>query len=178
MDQVATLAGGCFWCLEAVFDDLKGVKSVESGYMGGKTPNPNYDEVCSGTSGHAEVVRVTFDPAEVAYRELLSVFFTIHDPTTLNFQGNDVGTQYRSAIFYQSEEQKRDAEAVIRNLGEQKIFRNPIVTEVVPASQFHVAEEHHQEYFRRVGRGNPYCSYVIEPKVAKFRKLFVERLKR
>ncbi|HET6264594.1 MAG TPA: peptide-methionine (S)-S-oxide reductase MsrA, partial [Usitatibacter sp.] len=170
--------GGCFWCLEAVFDDLKGVKSVESGYMGGKTPNPNYDEVCSGTSGHAEVVRVTFDPAEVAYRELLSVFFTIHDPTTLNFQGNDVGTQYRSAIFYQSEEQKRDAEAVIRNLGEQKIFRNPIVTEVVPASQFHVAEEHHQEYFRRVGRGNPYCSYVIEPKVAKFRKLFVERLKR
>jgi peptide-methionine (S)-S-oxide reductase len=178
MDQVATLAGGCFWCLEAVFDDLKGVKSVESGYMGGKTPNPNYDEVCSGTSGHAEVVRVTFDPAQVAYRELLSVFFTIHDPTTLNFQGNDVGTQYRSAIFYQSEEQKRDAEAVIRNLGEQKIFRNPIVTEVVPASQFHVAEEHHQEYFRRVGRGNPYCSYVIEPKVAKFRKLFVERLKR
>jgi peptide-methionine (S)-S-oxide reductase len=176
--EVATLAGGCFWCLEAVFDDLKGVKSVESGYMGGKTPNPNYDEVCSGTSGHAEVVRVTFDPAEVAYRELLSVFFTIHDPTTLNFQGNDVGTQYRSAIFYQSEEQKRDAEAVIRNLGEQKIFRNPIVTEVVPASQFHVAEEHHQEYFRRVGRGNPYCSYVIEPKVAKFRKLFVERLKR
>jgi len=178
MDQVATLAGGCFWCLEAVFDDLKGVKSVESGYMGGKTPNPNYEQVCSGTSGHAEVVRVTFDPDELEYRDLLSVFFAIHDPTTLNRQGNDVGTQYRSAIFYHSEEQKRDAEEVIRNLGEQKLFRSPIVTEVAPASQFHVAEDYHQEYFRRVGGGNPYCSYVIEPKVTKFRKQFVERLKR
>jgi len=176
--QVATLAGGCFWCLEAVFDDLKGVKSVESGYMGGKTPNPNYEQVCSGTSGHAEVVRVTFDPDELEYRDLLSVFFAIHDPTTLNRQGNDVGTQYRSAIFYHSEEQKRDAEEVIRNLGEQKLFRSPIVTEVAPASQFHVAEDYHQEYFRRVGGGNPYCSYVIEPKVTKFRKQFVERLKR
>src|SRR5690349_14298095 len=130
MDQVATLAGGCFWCLEAVFDELKGVKSVESGYMGGKTPNPNYDEVCSGASGHAEVVRVTFDPDEVSYRDLLAVFFTIHDPTTLNRQGNDVGTQYRSAIFYHSEEQKRDAEAVIRNLSAEKVFAKPIVTEV------------------------------------------------
>ena len=178
MDQVATLAGGCFWCLEAVFDDLKGVKSVESGYMGGKTPNPNYEQVCSGTSGHAEVVRVTFDPDELEYRDVLSVFFAIHDPTTLNRQGNDVGTQYRSAIFYHSEEQKRDAEEVIRNLGEQKLFRSPIVTEVAPASQFHVAEDYHQEYFARVGGGNPYCSYVIEPKVTKFRKAFVERLKR
>ena len=178
MDQIATLAGGCFWCLEAVFDQLKGVKSVESGYMGGKTPNPNYEQVCSGTSGHAEVVRVTFDPDELEYRDLLSVFFAIHDPTTLNRQGNDVGTQYRSAIFYHSEEQKRDAEEVIRNLGEQKLFRSPIVTEVAPASQFHVAEDYHQEYFRRVGGGNPYCSYVIEPKVTKFRKQFVERLKR
>jgi peptide-methionine (S)-S-oxide reductase len=178
MDQVATLAGGCFWCLEAVFDDLKGVKSVESGYMGGNTPNPNYEQVCSGTSGHAEVVRVTFDPAELGYRDLLSVFFAIHDPTTLNRQGNDAGTQYRSAIFYHSEEQKRDAEAVIRTLGENKLFRDPIVTEVAAASQFHVAEDYHQEYFRRVGGGNPYCSYVIEPKVTKFRKQFVERLKR
>jgi len=176
--EIATLAGGCFWCLEAVFDQLKGVQSVESGYMGGKTPKPNYDEVCSGTSGHAEVVRVTFDPAELDYRDLLAVFFAIHDPTTLNRQGNDVGTQYRSAIFYHSDDQKRAAEEVIRNLGAEKIFSAPIVTEVVPAAQFHQAEDYHQEYFQRVGGGNPYCSFVIEPKVAKFRKRFVERLKR
>jgi peptide-methionine (S)-S-oxide reductase len=176
--EVATLAGGCFWCLEAVFDQLKGVESVESGYMGGKTPNPNYEQVCSGTSGHAEVVQVTFDPAELAYADLLSVFFTIHDPTTLNRQGNDVGTQYRSAIFYHSEAQKRVAEETIAKLGAEKLFRAPIVTEVAAASQFHMAEADHQEYFARVGAGNPYCSYVIEPKVAKFRKHFVERLKR
>jgi len=176
--EIATLAGGCFWCLEAVFDQLKGVQSVESGYMGGKTPNPNYEQVCSGASGHAEVVRVAFDPAELAYRDLLSVFFVIHDPTTLNRQGNDVGTQYRSAIFYHSEEQKRAAEEVIAKLGAEKIFSAPIVTEVVPATLFHLAEDYHQEYFERVGAGNPYCSYVIEPKVAKFRKHFVERLKR
>jgi peptide-methionine (S)-S-oxide reductase len=178
MDQVATLAGGCFWCLEAVFDELKGVKSVESGYMGGKTPNPNYDEVCSGRSGHAEVVRVTFDPDELEYRDLLAVFFAIHDPTTLNRQGNDVGTQYRSAIFYHSDEQKRDAEAVIRKLTDEKVFGGKIVTEVTPASQFHMAEDYHQEYFQRVGGGNPYCSFVVEPKVAKFRKQFLDRLKR
>ena len=178
MDQVATLAGGCFWCLEAVFDELKGVKSVESGYMGGKTPNPNYDEVCSGRSGHAEVVRVTFDADEVSYRDLLNVFFTIHDPTTLNRQGNDVGTQYRSAIFYHSDEQKKDAEEAIRELTAEKVFGNKIVTEVVPASQFHVAEDYHQEYFQRVGAGNPYCSFVVEPKVAKFRKKYFDRLKR
>ena len=176
--ETATLAGGCFWCLEAVFDELKGVQSVESGYMGGKTPNPNYEEVCSGASGHAEVVRVTFDPAELSYRDLLSVFFAIHDPTTPDRQGNDVGTQYRSAIFYHSEEQKRDAEAVIAKLAAERIFSAPIVTEVVPATQFHLAEAYHQEYFQRVGGANPYCSYVIEPKVAKFRKHFVERLKR
>ena len=176
--EIATLAGGCFWCLEAVFDQLKGVQSVESGYMGGKTPNPNYEQVCSGASGHAEVVRVTFDPAELDYRDLLSVFFAIHDPTTLNRQGNDVGTQYRSAIFYHSEEQKRAAEEVIAGLTKGGIFGKPIVTEVTAASQFHVAEDYHQEYFQRVGGGNPYCSYVIEPKVAKFRKHFVERLKR
>ena len=178
MDEIATLAGGCFWCLEAVFDELKGVKSVESGYMGGKTPNPNYDEVCSGASGHAEVVRVTFDPAELSYRDLLSVFFAIHDPTTRDRQGNDVGSQYRSAIFYHSDAQKRAADEVIAKLTTEGLFRAPIVTEVVPASQFHIAEDYHQEYFARVGAGNPYCSYVIEPKVAKFRKHFVERLKR
>ena len=178
MEEIATLAGGCFWCLEAVFDELKGVKSVESGYMGGKTPKPNYDEVCSGTSGHAEVVRVTFDPEELEYRDLLNVFFAIHDPTTLNRQGNDVGTQYRSAIYYHSDEQKKAAEEVIRELEAERIFGGKIVTEVTAASQFHVAEDYHQEYFQRVGGGNPYCAYVIEPKVAKFRKRFVERLKR
>jgi peptide-methionine (S)-S-oxide reductase len=176
--EIATLAGGCFWCLEAVFDQLKGVLSVESGYMGGKTPNPTYEQVCSGTSGHAEVVRVTFDPAELDYRDLLAVFFAIHDPTTLDRQGNDVGTQYRSAIFYHSDEQKRIAEEVIARVGKERIFRDPIVTEVMAAGTFHVAEDDHQEYFARVGRANPYCSYVIEPKVAKFRKSFVERLKR
>ena len=176
--EIATLAGGCFWCLEAVFDDLKGVKSVESGYMGGKTPNPNYEAVCGGKTGHAEVVQVTFDPDEVAYEDLLGVFFAIHDPTTLDRQGNDVGTQYRSAIFTHSEEQKRIAEAVVRRVTDEKIFGAPIVTEIVPASRFHVAEDYHQEYFRRVGAGNPYCSFVIEPKVAKFRKHFVDRLKR
>jgi peptide-methionine (S)-S-oxide reductase len=176
--EIATLAGGCFWCLEAVYDELKGVQSVESGYMGGKTPNPNYEEVCSGRSGHAEVVRIAFDPAVVSYRDLLSIFFTIHDPTTPDRQGNDVGPQYRSAIFYQSDEQKRVAEDVIARLTAERLFKAPIVTEVVPAGPFHMAEEQHQEYFARVGARNPYCSYVIEPKVAKFRKHFVERLKR
>src|SRR5688572_3174843 len=171
--EIATLAGGCFWCLEAVFDQLKGVSAVESGYMGGKTPNPNYEQVCSGASGHAEVVRVTFDPAELGYRDLLAVFFAIHDPTTLNRQGNDAGTQYRSAIFHHSEEQKRIAEEVIARISKEGIFRDPIVTEVTPATPFYVAEAEHQEYFARVGGRNPYCSYVIEPKVAKFRKSFV-----
>jgi peptide-methionine (S)-S-oxide reductase len=178
MNQVASLAGGCFWCLEAVFDELKGVASVESGYMGGAAPNPTYEQVCAGSSGHAEVVRVTFDPEVVSYRDLLAVFFAIHDPTQLNRQGNDVGTQYRSAIFYHSEEQKRDAEAVVAGLAREKLFSAPIVTEIVPASTFYMAEDHHQEYFERVGAANPYCSFVIEPKVAKFRRHFVERLKR
>jgi peptide-methionine (S)-S-oxide reductase len=176
--EIATLAGGCFWCLEAVFDQLKGVSSVESGYMGGRTPNPNYEAVCSGTTGHAEVVQVTFNPEEISYDDLLSVFFAVHDPTTPNRQGNDVGTQYRSAIFTHSQRQKEVAEGVVRRLAAEKIFSAPIVTEIVPASQFHVAEDYHQEYFERVGAGNPYCSYVIEPKVSKFRKHFVERLKR
>ena len=178
MDQVATLAGGCFWCLEAVFDQLRGVKSVESGYMGGKTPNPTYEDICGGDTGHAEVVRVTFDPAELSYRDLLAVFFTIHDPTTLNRQGNDVGTQYRSAIFFHTPEQEREARDVVDRFTREKLFRDPIVTEIAPASQFHQAEDYHQEYFERVGARNPYCSYVIEPKVSKFRKHFVDRLKR
>ena len=176
--EIATLAGGCFWCLEAVYDQLQGVSSVESGYMGGKTPKPNYEDVCSGTTGHAEVVQVTFDPDVVSYEDLLGVFFAIHDPTTLNRQGNDVGTQYRSAIFTHSAEQKATAEAVIRKLTQERLFSSPIVTEVTPATNFHVAEDYHQEYFERVGARNPYCSYVIEPKVAKFRKSFVDRLKR
>jgi peptide-methionine (S)-S-oxide reductase len=176
--EVATLAGGCFWCLEAVFDDLKGVESVESGYMGGKTPRPTYDDVCGGATGHAEVVRVTFDSDELSYEDLLGVFFTIHDPTQLNRQGNDIGTQYRSAIFYHSPEQERTAGEVVAKLTKDKLFGAPIVTEIVPASQFHVGEDYHQEYYRRVGGSNPYCSYVIDPKVAKFRKKYFDRLKK
>jgi peptide-methionine (S)-S-oxide reductase len=178
MSEVATLAGGCFWCLEAVFDQLKGVESVESGYMGGTTPNPRYEDVCTGNTGHAEVVRVTFDPAQLSYRDLLAVFFTIHDPTTLNRQGNDVGTQYRSAIFFHSDEQKRIAAEVVKRLDGEKLWNGPIVTEIAPASTFYVAEDYHQEYFERVGASNPYCSYVVEPKVAKFRKKFFDRLKK
>ena len=178
MSEIATLAGGCFWCLEAVFDDLQGVESVESGYMGGKTARPTYEDVCGGRTGHAEVVRVTFDPGVLSYEELLGVFFAIHDPTTLNRQGNDVGTQYRSAIFFHGAEQERIAKAFVEKLTKEKLFSRPIVTEIVPAAEFHIAEDYHQEYFRRVGAGNPYCSFVIEPKVAKFRKQYMERLKR
>ena len=178
MSEIATLAGGCFWCLEAVFDELQGVESVESGYMGGKTPKPTYDDVCGGGTGHAEVVRVTFDPAVLPYEELLGVFFSIHDPTTLNRQGNDVGTQYRSAIFFHGAEQGRIARSFVERLAKEKLFSRPIVTQIAPASEFHIAEDYHQEYFKRVGAGNPYCSFVVEPKVAKFRKQYMERLKR
>jgi len=174
--DVATLAGGCFWCLEAVFDDLRGVESVESGYMGGTTVNPTYEQVCSGDTGHAEVVRVTFDPTVVSFKEILEVFFVIHDPTTLNRQGNDVGTQYRSAIFHHSAEQKSSAEQVIAGLNAAGIYDDPIVTEIVAASRFYVAEDYHQEYFRR-NPAQPYCAYVVRPKVAKFRKQFLEKLK-
>ncbi len=174
--EIATLAGGCFWCLEAVYDDLKGVESVESGYMGGKTANPNYEDVCSGDTGHAEVVQLTFDPKSVSFKEILEVFFVIHDPTTPNRQGNDVGTQYRSAIFYHSAAQKAAAEQVIADIGAGKIYDDPIVTEVVPASKFYVAEDYHQEYFRR-NPAQPYCAFVVRPKVAKFRKHFLEKLK-
>lgn len=175
--EIATLAGGCFWCLEAVFDDLKGVASVESGYMGGRIVNPTYEQVCSGDTGHAEVVRLTFDPDVVSFKEILEVFFVIHDPTTLNRQGNDVGTQYRSAIFYHSAEQKSAAEQVIANLNSARIYDDPIVTEVLAASKFYVAEDYHQEYFQR-NPAQPYCAYVVRPKVAKFRKHFLERLKK
>jgi peptide-methionine (S)-S-oxide reductase len=175
--EIATLAGGCFWCLEAVFDDMKGVESVESGYMGGKTANPTYEEVCSGQSGHAEVVQLTFDPSAVSFREILEVFFVIHDPTTLNRQGNDVGTQYRSAVFYHSPEQKSAAEQVIAKLNSARIYDDPIVTEVAAASKYYVAENYHQEYYRR-NPAQPYCAYVVRPKVAKFRKHFLEKLKK
>ncbi len=174
--EIATLAGGCFWCLEAVYDRMKGVESVESGYIGGKHPNPTYEAVCTGRTGHAEAVQITFDPRVVSYRELLEVFFAIHDPTTLNRQGHDVGTQYRSAIFYHSPDQKAVAEDVIAAFTKEKVFDDPIVTEVVPAATFYVAEDYHQEYFAR----NPtqgYCVAVVNPKVAKFRKLFAEKLK-
>ena len=176
MAEIATLAGGCFWCLEAVYDQAKGVSSVESGYMGGKNPDPTYEQVCSGRTGHAEVVRIAFDPAALSFSELLEIFFVIHDPTTLNRQGNDVGTQYRSAIFYHSPEQKKTAEEVIAAFTKDKVYENPIVTEVVPATTFYAAEDYHQEYFAR----NPlqgYCTYVVGPKVAKFRKQFAAKLK-
>jgi peptide-methionine (S)-S-oxide reductase len=175
--EIATLAGGCFWCLEAVFDNLKGVESVESGYMGGRSENPTYKEVCGGDTGHAEVVRIGFDPKQVSFKEILEVFFVIHDPTTLNRQGNDVGTQYRSAVFYHSPEQKSAAERVIADLTAARVYDDPIVTEVVPVSQFHVAEDYHQEYFAR-NPAQPYCAYVVRPKVAKFRKRFLEKLKK
>ena len=175
--EIATLAGGCFWCLEAVYNDLKGVESVESGYMGGKTANPSYEDVCSGETGHAEVVQLSFDPKSVSFKEILEVFFVIHDPTTLNRQGNDAGTQYRSAIFYHSAAQKAAAERVIADLSAGKIYDDPIVTEVVPASKFYAAEAYHQEYFRR-NPAQPYCAFVVRPKVAKFRKHFLEKLKK
>ncbi len=174
--EVATLAGGCFWCLEAVYDDLKGVLSVESGYMGGALQNPDYESVCSGRTGHAEVVQISFDPKLVSFRELLEVFFVIHDPTTLNRQGNDVGTQYRSAVFFHSDEQKRAAEEVIAVLNKEGVWGAPIVTELTPAVRFWIAEDYHQEYFAR----NPnqgYCQFVVEPKVQKFRKHFLSKLK-
>ena len=174
--EVATLAGGCFWCLEAVYDQVKGVRSVESGYMGGQTAAPTYEQVCGGQTGHAEAVRITFDPHVIAYRDLLHIFFAIHDPTTLNRQGNDSGTQYRSAIFYHSPEQKHIAEGVLAHIAEQRLYPDPIVTEVSPASQWFEAESYHQEYFAR----NPYqgyCMHVVGPKVAKFRQHFAALLK-
>ncbi|MFN2564424.1 MAG: peptide-methionine (S)-S-oxide reductase MsrA [Gemmatimonadaceae bacterium] len=175
--EVATLAGGCFWCLDAVFRDLRGVEKIESGYSGGTTPNPSYEQVCSGRTGHAEVVQVTFDPAAISYRDLLGVFFAIHDPTTLNRQGGDVGTQYRSAIFYHSPEQRAAAEQVIRELTAKGLWDDPVVTEVTPFTTFYPAESYHQDYFNR-NPYQPYCAAVIAPKVAKFRSKYLERLAR
>jgi peptide-methionine (S)-S-oxide reductase len=174
--EIATLGGGCFWCLEAVYDGLKGVLSVTSGYSGGKRENPTYQQVCSGATGHAEVVQIEFDPGVVSYRELLEVFFAIHDPTTLNRQGNDSGTQYRSVIFYHSDEQRRVAEEMIRELEAEKAFDSPMVTAVEPAKPFYRAEDYHQEYFAN-NPNQPYCSFVVAPKVAKFRKKFAERVR-
>ncbi|MCS6889495.1 MAG: peptide-methionine (S)-S-oxide reductase MsrA [Chloroflexus sp.] len=175
--ETATLAGGCFWCLEAVYDQVIGVQDVVSGYTGGHVPNPTYRQVCDGDTGHAEAVQIRFDPTQISYRELLEIFFSIHDPTTLNRQGADVGTQYRSAIFYHSEEQRQIAEQLVRELSEQQVFRDPIVTEIVPATTFYPAEEYHQEYFAR-NPYQPYCQFVVAPKVAKFRKLFAEKAAR
>ena len=172
--ETATLGGGCFWCLEAVYQELNGVRHVESGYTGGHVPNPSYEKVCEGTTGHAEVVRVTFDPAVIGYREILEIFFTIHDPTTPNRQGNDVGTQYRSAIYFHSPEQKETARHVIAEMA--NVWDAPIVTELSPAGTYYKAEDYHQNYFR----SNPlqgYCAFVVAPKLAKFRKTFADKMK-
>jgi peptide-methionine (S)-S-oxide reductase len=175
-NEMATLAGGCFWCLEAAFLQLRGVERVESGYSGGQVPNPSYERVCTGTTGHAEVVQVTFDPQVITFADLLHVFFTIHDPTTLNQQGADVGTQYRSAIFYHDAGQRAEAERVIAELAAEKVWDDPILTEVKPLDRFYPAEEYHRDYYSR----NPnqgYCRAVVAPKVAKVRKLYFDRLK-
>ncbi len=174
--EVAILGGGCFWCLEAVYDDLQGVVSVESGYAGGLLPNPSYEQVCSGRTGHAEVVRVTFDPKQISYQEILEVYFTIHDPTTLNRQGADIGTQYRSVIFTQDEQQAQTARLVMREIEAAQIWNQPLVTQIEPLTEFYLAEDYHQEYFRN----NPYTGYcraVVAPKVAKFRQKYAHRLK-
>ena len=175
--EIATLAGGCFWCLEAVFDEMKGVVSVESGYSNGHVANPTYRQVCNGDTGCAEVIRLTFDPSVTSFRDLLNVFFAIHDPTTLNRQGNDIGTQYRSGVYYHTPEQKETAEALIQDLNAQKIWNSPIVTEVKAVNNFHVAEDYHQEYFAN-NPNQPYCQAVVAPKVAKFRKHYLELLKK
>ena len=175
--QTATLAGGCFWCLEAVYQELRGVVRVESGYAGGDLPAPTYEQVCTGETGHAEAVQITFDPSVVSYRDLLDIFFTIHDPTTLNRQGADAGTQYRSAIFYHSAAQKATAEAVIAALEAEQVWDGKIVTQVVDYEMFYPAEEYHRDYYRR-NPGQSYCRAVIAPKVSKLRKLYFEKLKR
>lgn len=174
--DVAILAGGCFWCLEAVYDQVQGVGAVESGYIGGAMDNPTYEAVCGGQTGHAEAVRITFNPAVVSYQDLLNIFFVVHDPTTLNRQGNDIGTQYRSAIFYGSPAQQQTAEQVIKTVTDEKRYEAPIVTQVIAATRWYEAEAYHQEYFAR----NPlqgYCQFVVGPKVAKLRKQFAARLK-
>lgn len=174
--SIATLAGGCFWCLESVFNRMRGIHSAISGYMGGATPDPTYKDICRGDTGHAEVVQLTFDPAEMAYSDVLEIFFALHDPTQKNRQGNDVGTQYRSAIFYHSAEQRAEAMATIAALETGKVFSEPIVTEVVAASVFYPAEEYHQGYFDN-NSGQSYCQFVVAPKIAKARAKFGSRMK-
>lgn len=175
--ETATLGGGCFWCLEAVYDEMEGIISVESGYMGGMKPNPTYQEVCGGRTGHVEVTQLTFDPGVTSFEEILHVFFAIHDPTTRDRQGNDVGSQYRSVIFYHAPEQEATAERVIRELNAQKIFDGPIVTDVRPAETFYIAEKYHQDYFQN-NPEQPYCSFVVSPKVRKFRQKFAAKMKK
>ncbi len=175
--ETATLGAGCFWCVEAVFDDLRGVEDVVSGYSGGHTTNPTYREVCSETTGHAEVTQIKFDPKEISFADVLRVFFAVHDPTTLNRQGNDIGSSYRSAIFYHSDEQRRAAEEIIKEVTDEGVYDNPIVTEVAKFDKFYLAEDYHQEYFAN-NPNQPYCAAVVAPKVAKFRQKFVNRLKK
>jgi peptide-methionine (S)-S-oxide reductase len=175
--EIATLGGGCFWCIDTIFRELVGVEKVESGYAGGRTPNPTYRDVCSGMTGHAEVVQVTFDPAALSFRDLLGVFFTVHDPTTPDRQGADVGTQYRSIVLYHSDEQRETAKQVIDELNQKKVWDDPIVTQVVPFTTFYSAEQYHQDYYSQ-NQNQPYCQIVIAPKVAKFRKAQLERLQR
>lgn len=175
-EQTAIFGGGCFWCIEAVFNRLRGVKEALSGYMGGHVDKPTYRQVCNGDTGHVEVVQVKFDPSEISFRDLLEVFFAMHDPTTLNRQGNDAGEQYRSVIFYTSEEQEREAEETIAALNESKAFPEPVVTAVEPAATFFPAEGYHQEYFDN-NRSQPYCQFVIAPKLKKFEKDFGEKMR-
>jgi peptide-methionine (S)-S-oxide reductase len=175
--ELATLGGGCFWCLEAVYLELKGVEQVVSGYAGGTVLNPTYYEICEGNTGHAEVVQLTFDPHEISFKDILQIFFTIHDPTTLNRQGADIGTQYRSVIFYHHQEQKMIAEETLQEITAARIWDAPIVTEVSPLPEFYRAEDYHQDYFQN-NMFQPYCQYVIVPKIAKLRKYFVEKLRR
>ncbi|MCC7309396.1 MAG: peptide-methionine (S)-S-oxide reductase MsrA [Acidobacteria bacterium] len=175
--ETATLGAGCFWCVEAVFDDLQGVEDVVSGYSGGDKDNPTYQEVCAGTTGHAEVIQIKFDPGAISFADILRVFFAVHDPTQLNRQGNDIGTSYRSAIFYHDEEQKNTAEEVIREITDEGLYDKPIVTEVTAFDKFWPAENYHQEYFAN-NPSQPYCAAVVAPKVAKFRQKFVSRLKK
>jgi peptide-methionine (S)-S-oxide reductase len=174
-EETVVLGGGCFWCLEAVFTELKGVRSVESGYSGGRVARPSYEEVCTGTTGHAEVVRVAFNPRVISLHDLLSIFFTVHDPTTLNRQGSDAGTQYRSVIFYQGDEQKAVAQAALKEVSAEKIWNRPLVTQLAPFEAFYKAEGHHQGYYEN-NPNQPYCRIVIEPKVRKFRETFKDRL--
>ena len=176
-EETATLGAGCFWCVEAVFDDLRGVTDVVSGYSGGHTENPTYREVCSETTGHAEVTQIKFDANEISFADILRVFFAVHDPTTLNRQGNDVGSSYRSAIFYHSDEQRKTAEEIIKEVTAEGVYDNPIVTEVTAFDKFYPAENYHQEYFAN-NPNQPYCAAVVAPKVAKFRQKFVNRLKK